>query len=87
MMSDTHLRGVAQRPEQRSPTPRVGGSSPSIPAMNIKWAAVVAAVLLVGGLVLGGFAYFTETWDTFALAGTLELSGIGFALLNLNDKD
>lgn len=63
------------------------GSIPTIRAMNdMKWAAVVAAVLLVGGLLLGGIAFWLGNWDTFALAGCLELAGIGFALLNLNDE-
>jgi hypothetical protein len=83
MMKDR--RDVAQLVEQRSPKPRAAGSSPVIPAMN--WAAVVAAILLVGGLVLGGFAYWLGNWDTFALAAMLEGAGIGWAILSTNDKD
>ena len=86
-MMGTNPRDVAQLVEQRSPKPRAAGSSPVIPAMNVKWAAVVAAVLLTGGLVLGGFAFWLGNWDTFAFAGLLQLGGIGFALLNLNDKE
>lgn len=87
MMRDA---GVAQRPEHRIPDPSVAGSSPVSRAMNtnqVKWAAVVAAVLLVGGVVLGGFALWLGSWSAVALAGLLEGAGIGFAILNLNDKE
>lgn len=64
------------------------GSIPTIRAMKqVKWAAVVAAVLLLGGLVLGGFAFWLGNWSTFAFAGLLEGAGLGFAILNLNDKE
>lgn len=64
------------------------GSIPTIRAMNqVKWAAVVAAVLLVGGVVLGGFALWLGSWSAVALAGLLEGAGVGFAILNLNDKE
>lgn len=87
MMMSTNPRGVAQLEEQRSPKPRVAGSNPVIPAMNVSWAAVVAAVLCVSGLLCGGFAMYFTYWELFAFSGLLELSGIGFALLALNDKD
>lgn len=54
---------------------------------NLNWAAVVAAILLVGGLLLGGFAFWLGNWDMFAFAGLLELAGVGWALLSNNDKD
>lgn len=63
------------------------GSIPTTRAMNVKWAAVVAAILLLGGLLCGGFAFWLGNWDTFAFAALMVGAGVGFAILNLNDKE
>ena len=52
---------------------------------SVKWAAVVAAVLLLGGLLCGGIALFLGSWSLLAFAGIIEGAGIGFAVLNTSD--
>lgn len=86
MMSSNYLPG-SSRGKAAASKPANEGSIPSPGAMNVSWAAVVAAVLCVSGLLCGGFAMYFTYWELFAFSGLLELSGIGFALLALNDKD